>query len=344
MRNNPLMEPIGNAYDKGLNRLIYGDPASVLGAGASVAGGVLGSDSSSSAADAQSQASAASIAEQRRQYDQARTDTAPYRNSGVAANNLLDDYLGTGGGMGGTSATASFQPLSYNDWSKTQNNAPAPVGGRSLSTNFTGNLGRNNTNSSQSAYQQYLASHPATQGTAGTNQTFGANHGSLLKPFSYNDLNNDVVYNTGLQFGLDEGTKSIDHLASASGRYESGATLKALARYANDYGTTKAGGAYDRFVANKDQTYNFLNGVANRGVNAVGTVTGAGQNSANNVSTALEGAGNARAAGIIGGANAWSGALGGIAKQIPSNSSIFNPASNQNYSSQQYDFTTGGYK
>ena len=58
MRNNPLMEPIGNAYDKGLNRLIYGDPASVLGAGASVAGGVLGSDSSSSAADAQSQASA----------------------------------------------------------------------------------------------------------------------------------------------------------------------------------------------------------------------------------------------------------------------------------------------
>lgn len=325
------------------------NPVSAISGGVSLIGGISGSKASKNASNAQQQSSTASIAEQRRQYDQARADTAPYRSSGVAANNLLDDYLGTGGATGGTAATAGFQPLSYNDWVSSQpynNNQPynplMSTSGDSVYRNS--DLNKPTNTATQSGYQNYLNQNPAVAASAGNSGTFSANHGSLLKPFSQNDLNNDVVYNNGLQFGLDEGTKSIDHLASASGGYESGATLKALARYANDYGTTKASGANDRFVANKDLTYNFLNGVANRGVNAVGTVTGAGQSTANNVSTSLEGAGNARAAGIIGGANAWSGALSGLAKQIPSNSSIFNPASNPNYSSQRYDFTTGGYK
>ena len=71
-----------------------------------------------------------------------------------------------------------------------------------------------------------------------------------------------------MQFGLDQGNQSINRLASANGGIDSGATLKALTRYANDYGTTKAGGAYDRFNTNKLNTYNMLSGQQGMGLNA----------------------------------------------------------------------------
>jgi hypothetical protein len=93
-------------------------------------------------------------------------------------------------------------------------------------------------------------------------------YGSLLKDFSQADLDNDVVYNTGLEFGLNEGTKALDRRAAAYGGYDSGATLKALARYANDYGSTKAEGAYNRFMNDKNTTYNFLSGQQGMGLNA----------------------------------------------------------------------------
>jgi hypothetical protein len=41
-----------------------------------------------------------------------------------------------------------------------------------------------------------------------------------------------------------------------------------LTRYANDYGTTKAGGAYDRFNQNKNNIYNMLSGQQGVGLNA----------------------------------------------------------------------------
>jgi len=94
--------------------------------------------------------------------------------------------------------------------------------------------------------------------------------GSLMRNFSADDLNKDVVYNTGLQFGLDEGNKAIERRAAASGGWDSGSTLKALTRYANDYGTTKAAGAYDRFNQDKLNIYNMLSGQQGVGMNAAG--------------------------------------------------------------------------
>ena len=60
-----------------------------------------------------------------------------------------------------------------------------------------------------------------------------------------------------------------------------------------------------------------LNGVANRGVNSVATVTGAGGTAANNISSSLEGIGNARSAGIIGSNNAFQSGITGIGGQLP---------------------------
>lgn len=59
-------------------------------AGATLVGGAMSSSAASSAADSQSQASDQAIGEQRRQYDQTRTDYAPYRATGQRALGQLE--------------------------------------------------------------------------------------------------------------------------------------------------------------------------------------------------------------------------------------------------------------
>jgi hypothetical protein len=151
----------------------------------------------------------------------------------------------------------------------------------------------------------------------------GADSGQLTRKFTSADLNADPVYQSGLQFGLDQGTKGINARAIAGGNYNSGATLKALTQYGNDYASTKGGDAYNRYVTDQGNEYNRLAGVSGTGQTAVNTVANAGQASTNAISGALTDQGNARAAGIVGGANAWGSAAQGI------NSSLNNYSSNQ---------------
>lgn len=144
---------------------------------------------------------------------------------------------------------------------------------------------------------------------------------ALTRKFTTDDLNADVPYNTGLQFGLDQGTGAINARAAQAGNYDSGATLKALTRYANDYGTTKAADAYGRFTGEQNNTFNKLSGTANYGVNAVNTGVNAGTNMSNNIANTLTNSGtntanligqqgNAQAAGAVGAANAYTNAIG----------------------------------
>lgn len=218
--------------------------AAVASAGISLVGGAMMSDGASGASDAQAQSSAESIAEQRRQYDQTRSDNAPFRETGVAANARLRQLLGLDSGYSGTDS------------------------------------------------------------------------GSLLRKFNSTDLNADPVYNSGLEFGAKEGADGINARAIATGGYDSGATLKALTRFGNDYGSTKANDSYNRYNTDTTNIFNRLSGVSGTGQTATNAVTAAGTNMANNISNDITGAGNARAAGIVGGANAWGGALSGVSGAI----------------------------
>ena len=165
------------------------------------------------------------------------------------------------------------------------------------------------------------------------------NYGSLSRSFGEQapathafgaaDYANDFVSQNGLQFGLDEGQKGVERQQQASGGLLSGATLKALTRFGNDYGTKNTAGAYDRFMGeqgrdygkytdrynrfNTDNTnqFNRLSGVAGTGQQATNTVGAAGQNYANNSSQIAQGLGNAQGASAIAQGNAWSGALQG---------------------------------
>ncbi len=148
------------------------------------------------------------------------------------------------------------------------------------------------------------------------------NFGALTRKFSLADLAGDVVYQNGLQFGLDEGRKGIQRQQQATGSLLSGATLKALSRLGNDYATTKTEGAYNRFTQDNTNYYNRLAGIAGSGQTAAAQVGNAGQNYANS-STAIntnmgnslaataQGLGTARAASGIASANSIGGGLQG---------------------------------
>lgn len=197
--------------------------------GAAVGSALIGANAAGDAADAQSQAAAQSDATQRYMYDQTREDNAPFRETGLAANNKLAELM---------------------------------------------------------------------------------NGGQFSRRFTQADMNADPVYQSGLQFGLDQGTQGINRQAAAGGNFLSGATLKALTRFGNDYGSTKANESYNRFNADQNSQYNKLAGLSGAGQQATNQINAAGTNMANQVSASQQGAGNARASGYVGQANAWNNAIG----------------------------------
>lgn len=301
----------------------WGVAAAAVG---TVVAGSMQADAAGQASDAQSQASANSIAEQRRQFDLTRQDQQPFIQNGVAGNNRLAYLLGIGGsGSNGQNAPITANNLGNTSgaWTANQqlyNSSPEykkAWDSFMAAHNAQYGIGPDTNRGSDPAR---LASELASYGfslddynkTAGANTANDSSYGSLLKKFDQNDLNNDVVYNSGLQFGLDQGTGAINQRALQGGSYDSGATLKALTKYANDYGSTKANEAYNRYNTTNDSIYNKLAGISGAGQTATNQVQAAGTNMANNVSGSINDAGNARSAGIIGGANAWGNVGSGL--------------------------------
>ncbi len=263
-----------------------------------VVGGIIASDSAGDAADAQAAAAAASTAEQRRQYDLTRQDTAPWRSAGSASINQLAMLLG-------------LRPEALID--RALYTTPATPGTpASTATTPTGGW------MSQGDTQIYGPASAATPGTperfdqAGYDAAVRAadrsgdpQFGSLMQQFTGKDLESEPGY----VFGLNQGQQAIDRSASARGGLYSGATLKALNRFGQDYGGTKYNEAYNRDNPNKNRIFNMLSGVAGTGQIANAQVGSAGQNMANQISGNMIGAGNARAASGIAQGNAWQNAL-----------------------------------
>jgi hypothetical protein len=107
-----------------------------------------------------------------------------------------------------------------------------------------------------------------------------------------------ITSDPGYQFGLTQGTKALNSQAAARGGYYSGAQLKALDQYGQDYGQTKFDNALGR--------YGTLAGIGQPGTAQIGQAAQQyGQTASNN----LVGAGNARGAASMAGSNAWQNAL-----------------------------------
>lgn len=287
-------------------------PLVALGAlaiGGSITGGILANKGANAQAQAVQNASAQSVAEQQREYDQSRQDLAPWRNSGAAANGQLAYLLG----VGPQSSPSSQQgTLNYG-------------GGMVIPpSNMTANYGRNGMSryaaSADSGYQSpdtaattlYAADPSGQTGSpSGVNTSLGG-YGSLMQDFTGADLQNEPGY----QFGLSEGSKALQRSAAARGQLFSGGTLKSLTQYNNDYASTKFNDAFNRFNTNKLNRYNMLAGLSQGGQQATNTTVAAGSNAANNISNTYMNAGsqigNARASGYAATGQAINGGISNL--------------------------------
>lgn len=287
---------------------------SAISAGGSILGGLMGGDGAEDAANAQLQANQMAIAEQRRQYDQSRRDNLPYMESGTAANRRLAMLMGLstenspfslerfGNGVPTDSLDQLIAVYSPQD----QERIRAQVAGLGVDQPDGQRIGTYNKDALAGILQKYTP----------TADTSNPEFGQLTRKFTMADRDADPVYQSGLQFGLDEGRGAINARAIAGGGYDSGATLKALTRFGNDYGSTKANESYNRFTNDQSNTYNKLAGVSGSGQVANQQVGSAGANMANNVSSMLTDGGNARAASIVGGANSWNNAFSGVSNAV----------------------------
>jgi hypothetical protein len=234
-----------------------------VGIGASVAGGLFGDDANDDAAKAIDKSNAQiqqMIKEQQGSNDSAYS---PYRNAGNWANQRLGYLLGYDDTSGPRALTASevseAAGKGYDQGYRFGNATREQIMQNAVINWRNGDYG-DDTNTRK----LFEIPEPEQIKLDKSDGQFG----SLLSKFTNADMEGDAVYNTGLQFGLDEGVKGLNRRAASGGAYDSGATLKALTRYANDYGTTKAEGAYNRFMNDKNTTYGFLSGQQGVGLNA----------------------------------------------------------------------------
>lgn len=280
-----------------------------ISAGAAIGGalisGGMGSSAAKKAASDQKKVAIAQMNMILNQQNQGRNNLQPFVNTGDAANSRLADMLGISTPKG--YAQRPTRDQAYNDLLS----AHYAKYGQGL--HVTSDIGQFN-NSVEKLYNERLANweqglndYQAQEGD------YSSDYGSLLKPFT----NEDFEKEPGYQFRLDEGLKGIDRAASARGGYDSGATLKALNRYNQDYASNEFMNAYNRDSNNKGMAYNFLSGTANSGQNAASTLSGLGANAANSAANAY-GQGNQLASQYqVQGAQAWNDAIqGGIANSL----------------------------
>lgn len=129
-----------------------------------------------------------------------------------------------------------------------------------------------------------------------------------MRGFNLSDFQADPGY----QFRMDEGQKALERSAAANGNLNSGATLKALSRYGQDYASNEYNNAYNRWNNDHATTWNRLSSLAGMGQTQSAQLGNWGQQTGALMGNNTIGAGNAIAAGKIGAANSWNGALTNI--------------------------------
>lgn len=259
----------------------------VLGAGASLLGAGMQSGAAKDAAKTQSDATDAAVAEQRRQFDATRADMQPWMTSGRNALRKLDALLGTTGTYNQAWNQANNAYVSaFNEYNALAKTPYSPARDQRM-TQLAGDIAR--------LQSEVVSLNPSDY----------QNTGELLKDFTLSDFQADPGY----QFRLGEGAKAIENSAAARGMQLSGANLKGLTRFNQDFASNEYGNAWNRDSLEKQRKFNFLTGQSGTGQQTAGSVGALGASTAGNVADAYLQAGNARAAGQVGSANAWGNAI-----------------------------------
>lgn len=131
-------------------------------------------------------------------------------------------------------------------------------------------------------------------------------YGAEARDFSMADFNADPGY----AFRKAEGAKAVENSGAARGMQLSGAGMKALNRYGQDFASNEYSNAYNRFQTNRAARLNPLQSLMGAGQSSANTLTGAAGQYGQQASENAIGAGNARASGIVGGINALNSGIG----------------------------------
>lgn len=247
--------------------------AAAVGGGIGIVSGLIGSSGAKKAAQAQASAIDRSTQAQVAQDARNRADNAPFLKTGVAANQRLAQLLGLSRGTGSAASGSIAREQFDGDAYLAANPDVAKAGA--------------------DPYTHYLQ--------------FGMPEGR--QGYKLGDFQSgagtspeDIMkMDPGYQFRMDQGLNATKNSAVARGSLDSGATLKALTRFGQDYASGEFGNVVNR-----------LAGASGTGQTATAQNQASGTNMTNNVSNLTTDAGNARAAGIVGGANAWGSAATGV--------------------------------
>lgn len=127
--------------------------------------------------------------------------------------------------------------------------------------------------------------------------------------FGMSDFQNS---DPGYNFRMQQGQQALDRSAAARGGLNSGAQMKALTQYGQDYASNEYQNAYNRFEGDQTNRFNRLSSIAGMGQTANASNAAAGSNYASQVGNNMTGAANAAGAAGIAQANAFGGALSSI--------------------------------
>lgn len=238
-------------------------------------------------------------------YEQDQKRQQPFYNTGVAADSRLSQLLGLGGG--GSSANTLYYDT---------NPDGTPIARADLYANNP---------QYRAAWDQALKQHQ-NQWKVGYHANSDRNMiqgqmesalGKIQPPAQQNQQQSqlaafDAFRNTpGYQFGLDEGRKTLEASAAAAGGLNSGATLRALTRYAQGYADQQG---YRPYVSDLMQ-------LSGRGQAQASSMGAQGMQYANQMGANLQNAANARAQSTyqrnqnlqqgLGSLSSWLGYMGG---------------------------------
>lgn len=359
-----------------------------IGAVAGVAGAAISADSAKSAANAQSGASQQAQMMQMMAAAQQRADLAPWTQAGGAAQSRLNQYLGIGGvgssGLTSMGLATGLTPAQVREqllgrYTK-QGGSGTGTSSQPSAPTYPGNIGNplwtspTMSNPGMDGYGIY-SGQPEQNGPASTIDEEGLNaaiakyydeqnaqnaalqadptYGSLLKAYrngeDFSFTGKDLANDPGYQFGLDQGTQGIDRGQAARGNYLSGAAMKELARFNEDYAGTKFNDAFNRaqstwntnlnaYDNNRSRIYSFLTGVSTLGQNSAAQVGAGNQQAANNAGNSLMQGANAQAAGSVASGNALQSGINGAVNTYNWNNMLSNGGGGKGLSSYDYGF------
>ena len=295
-------------------------------------GAFISSSGASDAADSQRAATDAATAEQRRQFDLVRGDTASARGIGESAIAQLARELGlpynpqTGatGGMTEAQIRAELTPQFTTGATPAGYVSPTgsavtygPEGNNQNQTWQAGTPGTLNQAGLDAAVQQRMAGQAVPQGQPGP-------------PMPQEVI--DPTKEPGYQFGLQQGQTALDRRIAAMGGRVSGAALKASTRYNHDYATTGYAAAYNRQNSARSERLNRLQELAGFGQTAAATSGTVGANTSNAITKMLTSQGDATGASKIAQGNIWGDAFNQVAANYkPPTNPMSNMAANQSF-------------